>query len=122
MSIDKPSSDEEIQPSPTMVDQPPTQQTIKAPVSALTTAAAKGRENPYTNPGVGMCYRCGEPEHKSNVCPRRRQINMADYEDEDNVEIETELEDSDFAEEHRESAICVIQQLSCNQKAPDTTQ
>jgi len=38
------------------------------------------------------------------------------------VEIETEPEDSDFAEEHGESAICVVQRLLCNQKAPDTAQ
>jgi len=47
---------------------------------------------------------------------------MANYEDEDEVEIETEPEDSDFAREHGESATCVVQQLLCNQKAPDTTQ
>ena len=46
---------------------------------------------------------------------------MVVYEDKDVVEIETELEDSDFAEEHGESATCVVQQL-CNQKTPDTTQ
>ena len=44
------------------------------------------------------------PKHKSNKCPRRRQVNMADYEDEDEVKIKTEPENSDFAEEHEESA------------------
>jgi len=34
---------------------------------------------------------------------------MADYEDEDKVKIETEPEDSDFAEEHGESATCMVQ-------------
>jgi len=47
---------------------------------------------------------------------------MADYEEEDEEEIETEPEDSDFSEKYEESAACVIQQLLCNQKAPDTTQ
>jgi len=39
------------------------------------------------------------------------------HKDEDGVEIETEPEDSDFAEEHGESATCVVQRLLCNQKA-----
>ena len=46
--------------------------------TALTT---KGKDNPYTKLGVGKYYRCGEPGHKSNECPKRRQVNMADYED-----------------------------------------
>jgi len=33
---------------------------------------------------------------------------MASYEDEDKVKIETEPEDSDFAEEHGESVTCVV--------------
>ena len=44
-----------------MVDQPPTQQTVKAPVSTLatiTTAVAKSKKNPYTKPSIGKCYRC----------------------------------------------------------------
>jgi len=47
---------------------------------------------------------------------------MVDYEDEDEVEIETEPEGSDFAEEHGEPVTCVVQQLLCIQKTPDTTQ
>ena len=43
---------------------------------------------------------------------------MTDYDEEDEVEIETEPKDSDFTEEYVESATYVIQQLLCNQKAP----
>jgi len=39
---------------------------------------------------------------------------MADYEGEDEVLIEIELEDSDFVEEEGEAATCVIQQWLCN--------
>jgi len=46
---------------------------------------------------------------------------MADYEDEDEVLIETELEDSDFVEDG-EVATCAVQRLLCNQKNPDTKQ
>ena len=86
-------------------------------MSVLTTAAAKSKENPYTEPDVDKCYRCGESEHKSNECLRRKQVNMADYKDEDKVEIEIKPEDSDFAKEHGESVICVVQRLLCNQNA-----
>ena len=46
---------------------------------------------------------------------------MAAYEDEDEVLIETELEDSDFVKEDGEVATCVVQWLLCNQKNSDTT-
>ena len=47
---------------------------------------------------------------------------MADYEDEDEMQIETEPKDSNFVQEDREVATCVVQRLLCNQKNPDTTQ
>ena len=70
-------------------------------VPATTNAApTKGKENPYTKPEIGKCYRCGEAEHKSNECPKRREINMTDYEDE--VQIKTKPEDSDFTQEYED--------------------
>ena len=48
---------------------------------------------------------------------------MADYEDNEEEEIEIEKSnDSDYADEHRESITCVVQILLCNQKASDTMQ
>jgi len=82
-----------------------------------TTLTTKGKENPYSKLGVSKCYRCGEPGHKSHECPRRRQVDIANYEDEDEVKIESESEDSDFVEKHEESATCMVQQLLYNQKA-----
>jgi len=62
-------------------------------VATLTT---KDKEKAYAKPWVGKYYRCGKPRHRSNECPKRRSVNMAGYKDEDEVQIETELEDSDF--------------------------
>ena len=47
---------------------------------------------------------------------------MADYEEEEDVIIETEPEDFNFIEEHEESVACVVQKVLCNQKVPNTTQ
>ena len=68
----------------------------------------KGKKNSYAKPGVGKCYKCVKPRHKSNECLKRRPVNMVDYEDEDEVLIETEQEDSNFVEEG-EGATCMIQ-------------
>jgi len=47
---------------------------------------------------------------------------MVDYEKEDDVLIKTELEDSNFIEEHGNLVACVIQKVPCSQKIPDTMQ
>ena len=81
----------------------------------MTTTAAKSKENLYTKPGVGKSYRCEEPEHRSNECPKRKQVNMTNYEDDGKKEVEIEkLNDLDFAEEQGDSVACVVQRLLCN--------
>ena len=45
---------------------------------------------------------------------------MADYEEEDNMLIETESEDSDFVEEYDDPVTYVIQKVFCSQKISDT--
>jgi len=76
-------------------------------------AVAKGKENLYTKPRIDKYYRCGESEHKSIEC-LKREANMADCEEEDEVQIETEPKDSDFVEEHGDLVVCVIQKVLCN--------
>jgi len=71
---------------------------------------------------VGKCYKCSEPKHKSNECSKRRQVNMKDYEERDDMLIETELEDFDFIEEHGDPITCIIQKVLCSHKNPDTMQ
>ena len=102
MLLEKPLGGDGIQPSSTTVDQPPTQQAVKAPMSTsiINPAVEKGKENPYTKLGINKCYKYNKSGHKSNECSKRKQVNMADYEDEDEVQIETEPEDFDFTKEH----------------------
>jgi len=102
---EKTSDNTRTQQSFTLSDRLLAQKSTSAPTTSLmtsTTHTKKGKENSYVKLGVGKCYRFGEPGHKPNECPRRRQVNMVDYEDEDEVKIETEPEDSVFAEEHGE--------------------
>jgi len=73
-----------------------------------TTTVAKDKENSYTKSEIYKCYRCGIPGHKSNECPKRRQVNMANYEEEDEVQIETEPEDSDFTKEYGDLVACFV--------------
>ena len=107
-----------------MVDQSPTQLTVKISVLALATAittSTKSKENSYTKPEIDKCYRCGEPRHRSNECPKRKEV-VANYGDEDEVVIIEDASDSDFLEEHGDPVACVVQKLLCNQKIPGITQ
>ena len=126
MLIEESANGTGVQPSSAMVDRQPTHQLNNAPALApatTTIAAAKSKKNPYAKFGVGKRYSCGKLGHEFNECPKSKQVNIADYEDdeEEGFEIE-ELNDSDFAEEHRELAACIVQTLLCNQKTPNTTQ
>jgi len=115
-----------VQLGSTTVDRSPAHQSTNVLASAptmSTAATAKNKENSYIKSGVGKCYRCGEHGHRFNECPKRRQINLADYEDEGEEEVEIEdLDESDFAEEQGDPVACVVQKLLCNQEVPDNTQ
>ncbi|GJZ52625.1 putative nucleotidyltransferase, ribonuclease H [Tanacetum coccineum] len=50
--------------------------------------------NPYAKPIRDKCYRCGIPRHRSNVCPQRKQVNLAKYDENKN-----EGEDDYFKED-----------------------
>jgi len=90
LSIEEPIGDNRVPPSSTTTSQPIVQPPVKASTSTPTTPAiAKSKDNSYTKPGVGKCYRRDEPEHKSNECQKRKTVNIADYEEEDDVLIET---------------------------------
>jgi len=122
--IEESTSDTGVHPSPTTVDRPLVRQSTNtsASISAATTAVAtKSKENLYAKSDIDKCYRCREPGHWSNECPKRKQVNIANYIDEGGVVIE-KASDSDYAEEHEDHVACVVQKLLCNQKFSDTTQ
>ena len=81
-----------------------TKASMSTPV--ITLAIAKRKDNPCTKSGVGKCYRYSEPGHRFNEYPKRSPVNMADIEEEDDVLIKTEPEDSDFIKEHGKPVLC----------------
>jgi hypothetical protein len=64
------------------MNQPSPSSTIKGPSSsgapAKTTGIVppKAPRNPYARPNSDKCYRCGQPGHQSNQCPRRSTVNL----------------------------------------------
>jgi len=87
LSIEEPLGGEGVQLSSTTVDLLLAQLTAKAPIwtPTINSVVAKGKENPDIKPEIGKCYRWGEPGNKSNECPKRRQVTMTEYKDEDEV-------------------------------------
>ena len=77
--IQKSTSATRVHPGSTMVDRSPAHQSAvlaSAPTTS-TAATTKNKENPYIKHDVGKYYRCGETGHKSNECPRGRQVRVS---------------------------------------------
>jgi len=88
------------------------------PANSTTKTAhtTKGKENLYAKYELVSVTSMANPDTGPMSDRKKRPVNMADYEDEDEVLIETGLEDSDFVKKEGEATTCVIQQLPCNQK------
>ena len=103
MRIEKPASCARVEPSSMIVERPPVCQsanTFASAPSITTIANTKSKANPYANPRVGKCYILGKLGQRSNECPKRKQVNLADYENDKEEEVVIEdLHDLDFVEE-----------------------
>ncbi|CAL8119406.1 unnamed protein product [Prunus armeniaca] len=68
------------------------------------------RPNPYAKPYGDHCYYCSKPSHKSTDCPNRRQVNLAEANEDDNEDhgADEEYEGADFAYEKGDELINLV--------------
>jgi len=94
--IEESTSGAGVQLASTTVDHQSTNVLTSEPTTSTATTA-KSKENPYIKPRVGKCYRCGKPGHKSNECRKRKHVNLADYKNDGEEEVEIQdLDESDL--------------------------
>jgi len=58
--------------------------------------------NPYARPGPDKCYRCGQPRHRSNQCPRRGVVNLVETEEDCRRVTEKDENEAVYAYEEEE--------------------
>ena len=74
--------------------------------------------NPYAKPGPSKCFRCNEPRHRSNECPKRKSVNVVERDEEKTCDNEVlcgpddEDNGNDFG---HEVYTCVVRKLMLSQ-------
>lgn len=72
------------------------------------------RENPYAKPTTLKCFRCLQPGHKSNKCPTRHQLQLAEGEEKCNpAELQDDSEEGieEIGADEGEPILDVIEKL-----------
>ncbi|KAB5560485.1 hypothetical protein DKX38_005442 [Salix brachista] len=62
----------------------------KAPMTNTRTIPPEAPRNPYSRPTSDKCYRCGQPGHRSNQCPKRGVVNLVEPGEDSDSEMEVE--------------------------------
>ncbi|KAB5561188.1 hypothetical protein DKX38_006145 [Salix brachista] len=60
----------------------------RLPTNTAGAAVTEAPRNPYSRPSSDKCYRCGQPGHRSNQCPKRGTVNLIGAEEEADLESE----------------------------------
>jgi hypothetical protein len=88
---------------------PPSMSTFtKGPSSSrtqMTTAGVVPPEaprNPYSRPASDKCYRCGQPGHRSNQCPKRGVVNLIEPGEGTDLEAERIEDETEYTYEEEE--------------------
>ncbi|GKA51117.1 transposon ty3-I gag-pol polyprotein [Tanacetum coccineum] len=111
----------------------PIQSTIPSTITTTSSSKASGsgvdknnesqpvNSNPYARPTGAKCFRCGEPGHRSNVCPKRSTYYLVESGNDglisDDAFQEEELEYAKPLDGEAEQVTYVIQRTLCSPKA-----
>ncbi|GJZ91397.1 putative nucleotidyltransferase, ribonuclease H [Tanacetum coccineum] len=126
-------SSKSIQPSNYGIQPNPIQSTIPSTTTTTSSSKASGsgvdknnesqpvNSNPYARPTGAKCFRCGEPGHRSNVCPKRSTYYLVESGNDglisDDAFQEEELEYAKPLDGEAEQVTYVIQRTLCSPKA-----
>ena len=58
--------------------------------------------NPYSRPTSDKCYRCGQPGHRSNQCPKGEVVNLIEPGEGTDLEAERIEDETDYTFEEEE--------------------